>query len=341
VSAADPAIGVVVIGRNEGERLRRCLRSLGAQATSCVYVDSGSSDDSVSFARSVGAQVVELDPAQPFTAARARNEGAAALARTGRDVEFVQFVDGDCEIEAGWLAAAAAALRADAGLAVVFGRRREREREASVYNRLCDLEWDVPPGEVLSCGGDALMRRAAFDAVGGFDPARIAGEEPELCLRLRGRGWRIRRIDAPMTVHDAAMHRFGQWWRRAQRGGYVDAEGVAELGRGYPRWRAVPSVLLWTLVLPSLFVSGVAVAAFASGPKLAALTAVAFGQLYLVQWWRIRARASASWSAADASLYATWCMRAKWPCLHGMATWCWRRVRGGRRRLIEYKGPAG
>ena len=135
-------------------------------------------------------------------------------------------------------------MRADPGLAVVFGRRRERARDASVWNLLCDLEWDVPPGEVLSCGGDALMRRAAFDAVGGYDPTRIAGEEPELCLRLRGRGWRIARIDAPMTVHDAAMTRVGQWWRRSQRGGYVDAEGFAELGFRYPRWRAAPSALV-------------------------------------------------------------------------------------------------
>ncbi len=157
MTGIDPAIGVVVIGRNEGERLRRCLRSLGAQAAACVYVDSGSADDSVAFARSVGALVVELDKAIPFTAARARNEGAAALRRAGRAVEFLQFVDGDCEIEAGWLARAAAALRADPGLAVVFGRRRERARDASVWNLLCDLEWDVPPGEVLSCGGDALI----------------------------------------------------------------------------------------------------------------------------------------------------------------------------------------
>ena len=336
-----PAIGVVVIGRNEGERLHRCLRSLGPHVARCVYVDSGSRDDSVAFARSVGAQVVELDPSRPFTAARARNEGAAALARSGGAVEFVQFVDGDCEIEPGWLAAAAAALRADSGLAVAFGRRRERARDASVYNRLCDLEWDVPVGEALACGGDALMRRAAFEQAGGFDPARIAGEEPELCLRLRGHGWRIARIDAPMTVHDAAMTRFGQWWRRMQRGGYVDAEGIAELGRRYPRWRAAPSNLFWALLAPLAGALAVAGGLRAGAPWLAVAAAAGLCALYAVLWLRVARRARARWSAADARLYATWIVLGKWPCAHGMATWAWRRLCGGRRRLIEYKGAAG
>lgn len=338
--SGDAEIGVVVIGRNEGERLRRCLRSLGAHVTRCVYVDSGSSDGSVAFARSVGAQVVELDLATPFTAARARNAGVAALAGLGRSVEFVQFVDGDCEVQPGWLAAGAAALRADAGLAVVFGGRREREREASVYNLLCDLEWDVPVGDALSCGGDAMMRRAAFDEVGGFDPGRIAGEEPELCLRLRARGWRVARIEAPMSVHDAAIHRFGQWWRRTQRGGYVDAEGFAEHGTRYPRWRAAPSNLFWALLLPLGGAAAVVAGLRAGAPWLAFAAAFGVLALYALFRARIARRARARWSAADARRYATWIVLGKWPCLHGMATWAWRRLRGARRTLIEYKDPA-
>ena len=54
-------IGVVVIGRNEGERLRRCLESLGPHLAATVYVDSGSADGSVALARSLGAETVELD----------------------------------------------------------------------------------------------------------------------------------------------------------------------------------------------------------------------------------------------------------------------------------------
>jgi glycosyltransferase involved in cell wall biosynthesis len=54
-------VGVVVIGRNEGERLKRCLISATTQSTRVVYVDSGSSDNSPAIARDLGADVVDLD----------------------------------------------------------------------------------------------------------------------------------------------------------------------------------------------------------------------------------------------------------------------------------------
>jgi len=66
--------GVVVIGRNEGERLKRCLRSIPT-GYPVVYVDSGSSDDSVAFALSTGAIGDEMDNASGCTGARAGNAG--------------------------------------------------------------------------------------------------------------------------------------------------------------------------------------------------------------------------------------------------------------------------
>lgn len=338
IASPDPTLGAVVIGRNEGERLHRCLRSLGPQVRNTVYVDSGSQDDSVAFARSLGAQVVELDPTQPFTAARARNAGFAQL-QAAAAIEFVQFVDGDCELDPNWLQRAAAELRRRPDLAVVFGRRRERERAASRYNRLCDLEWDVPIGEALSCGGDALMRAAALREVGGFDAGRIAGEEPELCLRLRQRGWKILRIDAAMTVHDAAMHRFGQWWRRAVRAGYVEAEGLAEHGRGYPRWRSALSNLAWAGCLPVAILVLAVLGGWWLTPWLTVLVLAGGLLLYACLWVRIDRHARRRWSPEDARLYATFCVLGKWPALQGMLVWAWRRCTGAPTRLIEYKGP--
>ena len=198
-------VGAVAIGRNEGARLERCLASLAPMACPLVYVDSGSSDDSVARARTAGAEVVELDLAEPFTAARARNAGLARILDRGNCTGFVQFVDGDCEVRDGWIAWALAAMEAEPDLAVVCGRRRERHPEASVWNLLCDCEWNTPVGEAAACGGDALVRVAALREVGGYDAALIAGEEPEMCLRLSRRGWRVRRLDAEMTLHDAAM----------------------------------------------------------------------------------------------------------------------------------------
>ena len=336
----DDSVGVVVIGRNEGVRLRRCLESLGRQVHAAVYVDSGSEDDSVAFARQIGAVVVELDTTIPFTAARARNEGFDALLLARTEVAMVQFVDGDCEIEKGWLQRAVSELQRDPELAVVFGRRRERARDASIYNLLCDLEWDVPAGDVLSCGGDALMRVSAFRECTGFDPTLIAGEEPDLSFRLRGLGWKLRCVEAPMTAHDADMHRFGQWWRRGLRAGYVEAEGLARLGRDYPRRRAALSNVIWAVVVPSVLVAGV-VALLAMGYLIPAILCIAIGGgLYVVMWLRILRHAHRRWPARDARIYATFCLLAKWPAVHGIATYCWRRLRGQDRRLIEYKHAA-
>lgn len=241
--------GAVVIGRNEGERLARCLASLGG-LTPVVYVDSGSTDGSRKIAREAGAEVVELDLSVPFTAARARNAGAARLAEIAPEAALVQFLDGDTEMRGGWIAAAEAAMAEDPRLAVACGRRRERAPEASRWNRLTDAEWDTPVGETTECGGDALMRLAAFDAVGGYDPTLIAGEEPELCHRLRAAGWRIRRLDHEMTWHDAALTRFSQWWRRTRRAGYSYAALARRHGAEGLRVREMRRALLWGAGVP-------------------------------------------------------------------------------------------
>jgi len=238
-------VGVVVIGRNEGERLKRCLRSLREVAGRIVYVDSGSTDGSVEMARAMGLEVVELDTGVPFTAARARNEGLRRLRGATPDLDYVQFVDGDCEVVPGWIEKAVAWLEAHNDIAVVCGRRREQDPGRSIYNMLCDIEWDTPIGETKACGGDALVRVVAFDAVGGYRDDLIAGEEPELCLRLRSARWRIWRLDAEMTLHDAAMTRFGQWWKRTLRYGYAMGQGAALHGTVPERYRVRESRSAW------------------------------------------------------------------------------------------------
>lgn len=215
----------VAIGRNEGERLKLCLEFLFGAAV-IVYVDSGSIDGSVQWARERGVDVIELDMSVPFTAARARNVGFRRLRKVAPDLTYVQFVDGDCELNQQWPEQAVAYLDAHADVGAVCGRRCERFPERSIYNWLCDREWDRPAGEERACGGDAMMRVDALEAVGGYRDDLIAGEEPELCVRLRRAGWRIWRQDSQMTLHDAAMTCFGQWWRRTLRGGYAFAQGA-------------------------------------------------------------------------------------------------------------------
>jgi GT2 family glycosyltransferase len=305
-----------------------------------VYVDSGSTDGSVPLARERSAEICELDLSIPFTAARARNEGFARLVETSPGTELVQFVDGDCELVRGWIERATAELDNAPDLAVVCGRRQERDREATVYNRLCDMEWDTELGDVASCGGDALMRVDAFRAVGGYNPAVIAGEEPELCVRLRAAGHRIRRIDAPMTLHDAAMTRFTQWWQRAKRHGHSAAESAARHGEagGTGDVRRIGSALFWGLVLPVGALATTVAGTLASSSLLAAspiaLALVAYAALML----RIARRRSARGDATrDVRAYALFCVLGKLPESLGAVRYHTDRLRGRASPIIEYK----
>lgn len=321
-------IGVVVIGRNEGQRLERCLASLVGAADLVVYVDSGSTDGSVRMARGLGVEVLELDMARPFTAARARNEGFAVARRLLPAMRYVQFVDGDCEVAAGWLSRARAFLDAQPQVAVACGRRRERFPQRSVYNLLCDLEWDTPVGEAKACGGDALMRVDAFVAMAGYRPDLIAGEEPELCVRLRGAGWKVWRLDAEMTLHDAAMTRFSQWWRRSLRTGYAFAEGAALHGAAPERhWlRESRRAWLWGLGVP---LAAVLAAALSGGWGALLLL------LYPLQVLRLARRGG---NAPRENLQrAFFLVLGKFPEMLGQVKFLLNRLGAGRAALIEYK----
>lgn len=316
-------IGAVAIGRNEGERLVACLRSLAGRVDRLVYVDSGSTDDSVRRARDLGAEVVQLDLTRPFTAARARNAGFAQLMDGGRPPALVQFVDGDCEIVEGWIETAAARLRAEPALAAVAGRRRELRPQASRYNRLIDAEWATPVGPARAIGGDAMLRVEALAGIGGYRDDLIAGEEPEMCLRLLRAGWRIERLDAEMTRHDAAMLCFGQWWNRTRRAGHAFAEGAALHGSGPERhWVAeTRRAMLWGAALPA----GI-IASLAFSPAVSAALLMA----YPLQVARLSRR-----MGAERALFTT---LGKIPEALGAIEYHMRRTRlAGPRGLIEYK----
>jgi GT2 family glycosyltransferase len=322
----------VVIGRNEGERLKRCLNALGDSARSAIYVDSGSADESVKLARSMGADVVELDPSVPFTAARARNTGFERASFAFSELEFVQFIDGDCELAPAWLAIAGQALLDDPKLVAVFGRLLERNRDASIYNRLCEVEWNLASvGPVDSCGGIAMMRASAFRATGGFDPVLPAGEEGELCLRLRRRGGTIERLDADMAWHDAGLTRWTQWWARAERFGLATAEGAFRHGRGDERFhvRDVLKSVLAGGLLPILLL---ALAWPTGGWSL-------LGFLYYpLTAWRVaghvrRRGVSGGMAAAFGASVAL----AKFPQFVGVCRFALRRLLRRPPRLIEYK----
>ena len=322
-------VGVVAIGRNEGLRLQACLTSLRNCLPKVIYVDSGSKDQSVSFSRSFGAEVVELDLTIPFTAARARNAGFARLIEMYPDTEFVFFVDGDCEVEESWLSIAVSFLQGRSDVAVVCGIRSERFPEKSIYNRLCDIEWKSAPfGEVRACGGDALIRASALRQVGGYNGSLICGEEPDLCLRLRQVNWRIWHLDRAMTVHDAAILRFGQWWRRTQRAGYAFAQGAAMHGAP-PEYHWVSEsrrAWIWGLAVPLL-----AAFAITLDYRLSLLVLGAYPLQYirLALYARSFTTSNRAWALAM--------VVGKFPEMLGQVQYLRTRYKRSLPRLIEYK----
>lgn len=321
-------VGVVIIGRNEGERLVNCLKSLVSQACQLVYVDSGSTDNSVSVARQLGAEVVSLDMNIPFTAARARNEGFTQLKKLYPHIEFVQFVDGDCEVVTTWLERAVIFMDSHIEVAATCGRRRERFPDKTVYNKLCDMEWNTPIGEAKACGGDVLMRVIAFEKANGYRADLIAGEEPELCVRFRAAGWKIWRLDEEMTLHDAAMTRFSQWWKRTMRAGHAFAEG-AYLHGAPPEKHWVSETRrarVWGLVIPMIAL-------------ILSVICIQWGLLFLLIYPLQVTRIALSSPNKDKSSWisAFFLVLGKFPEMLGQIKF-YQRLRSGKQgRLIEYK----
>jgi GT2 family glycosyltransferase len=332
-------LGLVVIGRNEGERLARCLASVRAIPRR-VYVDSGSTDDSVPLARKEGMTVVELAPPH-FTAARARNAGLAQLLADHPDLEFVQMVDGDCEVQPHWIESALQVLRTEADLALVFGRLRERHPERSIYNALCDNEWNVPTGSAAVVGGNALFRVAALREVDFYNPAIIAGEDTELAMRLRKRGWRIRRIDAEMSLHDAAITGFRQWWNRTRRSGH----GYGELAFLHPNARdpncrgMVRRILIWGGAMPVVLAVAILLALMIDSRWWIGVALVFLPwPLNVARLVRRQRRRGLSAKVARASGF--FLMLGKLPQLLGLINYHRNRLTGRASAPIEYKAHA-
>ncbi len=248
---SNPQLAIVIIGRNEGDRLKACFESIVGSSENIIYVDSGSTDNSIQLAESFSITVVSLDMSVPFSAARARNEGAERAIQANDALEFIQFIDGDCTVDDQWIAEGLNAFAED--VAIVCGRRKEKYPERSLYNQLCDIEWNTPVGEAHSCGGDFIIRADIFKCLGGFNSSVIAGEEPELCYRIREAGYRILRIDQDMTHHDANIHSFKQHWMRSVRCGYSYALGLHMHNKPKERLnlRATVSALFWGFFFPS------------------------------------------------------------------------------------------
>lgn len=331
-------IGAVAIGRNEGERLKRCLNSLTQRVGRVIYVDSGSTDGSAEWARSHGVEVVELDLSTPFTAARARNTGWRAL-ESDPSLEFVQFIDGDCELVGSWTEDAVSIFEARPEAGAVGGVRRELRPDASIYNRLTDIEWIKIPGDDVFFLGDVMVRMEALRRSGGFDDSVLAGEEAEFGVRLKDLGYRLVHIDREMSRHDISMTRFGQWWRRSVRTGHAYLETAAIHGAG-PHRHHVGSCLravLWGVGWPLAMLLVIALGLVLGGWWWAAVAIPPLAAVLNIAKTAVGRHRRFGTKASDASIFAVFCFLAKFAHVLGMVEYLKSRWRRSGPRLIEYR----
>jgi GT2 family glycosyltransferase len=326
-------IAVVIIGRNEGERLLASLQSVLHAGVPLIYADSGSGDGSVDLARRLGVQTIELDPSRPFSAARGRNEGLAEAVRTWPNVKYILFLDGDCTLDAEFPAAAAEKLEDDPKLAIVTGHLSERSPQSSIYNRMCAIEWRGSPGPIENMnglGGIMAVRVSAFQEVGGFNEQAISGEEADLGVRLRLRGYSVTKIDHPMAIHDAQMYSFRQWWTRAVRNGHSLAHRYASHGRTPFRdgLAGLRSAVFWGFLLP---LSVLLLIWPTRGFSLLLL-----GGYGLLGWRIYRHYVREGHGTSDAVLMARFLIYAKFAEFLGVVRYCVNRTRG-RFHIIEWK----
>ncbi|WP_421658144.1 glycosyltransferase [Leptothermofonsia sp. ETS-13] len=326
--------GVVVIGRNEGDRLIRSLESIGKGVQGIVYVDSGSTDGSCEAARDRGVEVINLDMAIPFTAARARNAGFERLREIHPGIEYVQFIDGDCEVVNGWIEAAAEVLDTHPDIVAVCGWRQERYPERSVYNRICDVEWHIGEiGEIHAFGGDVMIRASALAAVGAYNPSVIAAEDDELAVRLRQKGGKILRIDQTSTLHDADMHHLAQWWNRAKRCGYAYSQ-VSSLHGTSPDRKFVKEVRrtwLWGFFMP--------LGAMILAPFTYGLSLILFLRYPLTALRTIYSTHRRGFTWAESIPWGLSCSVSVFPEALGAVKFQLNRLRNRQHEIIEYKGP--
>jgi len=333
-----PAISVVVIGRNEGQRLARCLESVRRMpgfeenGSELIYVDSASMDGSPELAASYGAQIIVLE-APRTTAALGRNAGWRA-ARS----EFILFLDGDTILHPDFAQAALPPMLEDPSIVAVWGHRREIHPEASIYNRILDLDWVYAPGIAEFCGGDVLMRRRALEEAGGYDSELIAGEEPELCRRMRARGYRILHIDHPMTGHDLQIKRLSQYWKHAARAGHAFAEISRRFRDSDDRFWSAESRR--NLVRGGFWMFSFAIALAASLLRLSILPLLIW--LALLVMLSLRSAWKSRWKSREIAallFYGLHSHLQQIPICVGQLGYALDRRRGNRRALIEYKAP--
>lgn len=331
-------LGVVVIGRNEGERLKRCISSIQLHFNGpIIYVDSGSTDGSVEYCDEIGLEAIDLDMSTPFTMSRARNAGFKRLIDKHVHCKYVQFVDGDCELSTEWLATSYHFIKKQIRISSVCGILQEKFPDKNIYHRLMNMELKGHSGEIIACGGIAMFKIETFEKVGGFNESLIAGEEADLCLRIKSTGEKVWRLDVSMGTHDIDMHKFSQWWTRMKRTGHAYAQGFDMYGKGVykHKQKQVLSSLIYGFIVPFFFIFSLSML---EGQEISItiliLTIIIYIRVFLSS---LYARLKLRDSTFNSLLYATAIIIGKFPEVLGIFIYYMNNMFGKTSLIMEYR----
>ncbi|MFZ1701754.1 MAG: glycosyltransferase [Pyrinomonadaceae bacterium] len=197
-------LSIVIIGRNEEKSIGACIDAAQRAGelfvdSEIIYVDSDSTDDTVSVARSRQTTVIPMDPNSRLCPSAGRFVGA-----NHAQGEFILFLDADTMIYEDFLSIAIERLENNPQLAGVNGRIDDlNERGETIdyeqrYDDVVRVKWHRGPA--------CLYRRLALIEVGSFNPLIAMEEEAELGLRLLRNGWRLELIPVPMACHTRCYH---------------------------------------------------------------------------------------------------------------------------------------
>lgn len=271
VGAVSTPVDVVVVAYRSAATLAACLRSTdGVPGRAAVVVVDHGDDGSAQVAEDLGAQALR-NPANPGFGA-GQNQGAAQ-----GTAPYLLLLNPDAEVEPGAVAAGVALLDREPSVAAVQGRilGRDGQPERSHGRALSPvhlagravaakalLRWSVvrrasravplladsvdrriaEATDVESLAATAiLIRREAFESVGGFDEGYfLYGEDNDLCNRLRAAGWRLVALPLGWATHadgassgswvdrelawwEGTLTYAWRWWGPVGRGGALAA----------------------------------------------------------------------------------------------------------------------
>lgn len=201
----DHNVSIVIIGRNEELGIHKCLEAAVTAASriggaEMIYIDSHSTDNTVSIAKEYGFTAIPLSPDVRLSPSAGRFWGTQQA-----QGEFVLFLDADTLIHPDFLPVALARFDANVAIGGVNGFIDDfNEAGEQVFD--IDERFDCVTDVKWLRGPACLYRRKALLEVGSFNPELATEEEAELGLRLVRHGWKLKLIPQKMAVHTRCHH---------------------------------------------------------------------------------------------------------------------------------------